>query len=505
LAGWSHIHFVGIGGSGLSAVARLMLERGVTVSGSDLTMSAVARALVSDGVRVFSGHRTEQIAGADVVVVSSAVPDSNVEVQAARAAGIPVLRRPQFLSEITAGHKLVAVAGTHGKTTTSALIAAILMHAGSDPTFVIGGVIAGWATNARAGNGEIFVIEADEYDRTFLSLAPTVGVVLNVEHDHPDCYPSFDDVRQAFVQFVDAVPHDGLLVVCADNPAAAGIGAQRRSRGGNVVFYGLSTDAEWRAEDVRLNNAGGTDFLAVQGDEVRGLVRTRLTGLHNVSNVVAALAVTNWLGVPFRDGRAAVTEFRGVRRRFEMKGSASGVVIIDDYAHHPTEIQVTLDAVRTRFPGHKVWAVWQPHTYSRVKALSTEFLHSFGNADHVMVLPVYAARESDTLGITSESLVSEFCGVDASFSPSPEAAATTLAQQVRPGDVVITLGAGDGFIAGERLLQTLEEEADELNHTDNNSAPTRLAEELRGIKRRKRAATLLWSNAVGKGRRDQKF
>jgi len=434
-----------------------MLERGVEVSGSDMISSPVARALASAGAHVFAGHRTEQIEGADVVVVSSAVSDSNVEVQAARAVGIPVLRRPQFLRELTAGYRLIAVAGTHGKTTTTAMISTVLLNGGLDPSFIVGGVIAGLDTNARAGGGEMFVLEADEYDRTFLSLAPSVAVILNIEHDHPDCYPSFEDVRQAFAEFAERVPDDGLLVVCADSPAAREIGEQRQSRGGNVVFFGLGEDAEWRAEDLRSNFAGGTDFLAVRGDELLGLVRMRLPGKHNASNAVATLAITDWLGVPFRDVRAALTGFQGVARRFELKGEVGGVTIVDDYAHHPTEIRATLDAARFRFQDGKIWAVWQPHTYSRLKVLKDEFLHAFEMADHVIVLPVYAAREHDTLGVASEGMVPLFAHSDVRYAASFEAAVAVLMKRLQPGDVVITLGAGDSYMIGEMLLKALEE------------------------------------------------
>lgn len=440
----------------------MILERGSEVSGSDLRLSPVAQALAQAGARVFDGHHEEQIAGADVVVVSSAVPDSNVEVQAARAAGIPVVRRPQFLHTITSGCRLVAVAGTHGKTTTTAMISTILLDAGLDITFVVGGVIAGLGTNARAGVGNLFVLEADEYERTFLSLLPEVAVILNVEHDHPDCYPSFEDVEQAFAKFAEQVSDDGLLIVCADNPAALSIGARRRERGGKVAFYGLGPDATWRAEELRPNFAGGTDFLAVRGDEVLGLVRMRLPGRHNVSNAMAAIVVAHWLDVPFKDVRAALTAFQGVERRFEIKGVVGGVTVVDDYAHHPTEIRATLDAARCRFAHSALWAVWQPHTYSRVKALEQDFLSAFETADHVIVLPVYASREQDTLDIDSADIVPLMAHGDVCHAVSLEAAAAMLGQRVRSGDVVITLGAGDSDRVAEMLLKELEEASGEL-------------------------------------------
>jgi len=447
------VHFIGIGGAGLSAIARVLMEQGAEVSGSDLVLSPVALALARDGACVFAGHRAEHVGGAELVVVSSAVPASNVEVQAARAVGIPVLKRPEFLGQMMDGRLGVAVAGTHGKTTTTAMITSILLKAGRAPTFVVGGVIAGLGTNAGAGEGPLFVIEADEYDRTFLSLAPKVAVVTNVEHDHPDCYPTFVDFRAAFEEFVALVPRDGMLVVCWDDPVARELGEQRRTAGAPVVFFGLGKGAEWRAEEVRPNFAGGVDFLVTHAGQVLGLARLRLSGAHNTSNAMAALAVANYLDVPFRIARAALTEFRGVRRRFEVKGETNGVVVVDDYAHHPTEIRATLQAARDSFPHRPLWAVWQPHTYSRTRTLLTDFARAFSVADHVIVLPIYAAREVDTLGISSADVMAAMQHPDVRCAGSLDEAVVWLGTELQTGDVVLTLGAGDGYKVGEWLLE----------------------------------------------------
>ena len=455
-----HVHFIGIGGAGLSAIARVLLEQGAEVSGSDLVLSPVAEALARDGARVFVGHRVENVAGADMVIVSSAVLPENVEVQAARAAGIRVLKRPEFLGQMMDGHLGVAVAGTHGKTTTTAMIASILVEAGRDPTFVVGGVIAGLGTNARAGKGPLFVIEADEYDRTFLSLTPRVAVVTIIEHDHPDCYPTFADFRAVFEEFAALLPRDGLLAAGWDDPVARELGERRRAAGAAVTFFGLEKGAEWRAEEVRPNFAGGVDFLAVHGGEVLGLVRLRVPGAHNASNAMAALAVADFLGVPFRAARIALTGFRGVGRRFEVKGDASGVVVVDDYAHHPTEIRVTLAAARQRFPRRPLWAVWQPHTYSRTKTLMVDFVQAFAVADHVIVLPIYAAREMDTLGVGSADVVAAMQHPDVRCAGSLDEALVWLGTEVQPGDVVLTLGAGDGYRVGEWLLEVLSNGAE---------------------------------------------
>ncbi len=454
-----HIHLIGIGGAGLSAIARVLMEQGAEVSGSDLALSPVTESLARDGARIFVGHRAENVDGADLVIVSSAVPASNVEVLASQAAGIPVLKRPEFLGRMMDGRLGVAVAGTHGKTTTTAMIASILLEARRDPTFIVGGVIAGLGTNGRAGEGSLFVIEADEYDRTFLSLKPTAAVVTIVEHDHPDCYPTFAEFRAAFDEFTRLVPRDGLLAVCWDDPVARELGERRRAEGTAVTFFGLGQEAEWRAEEVRPNFAGGMDFLATRRGQVLGLVRLRLPGVHNASNAMAALAVADFLGVPFRVARAALTEFRGVGRRFEIKGEADRVTVVDDYAHHPTEIRATLRAAQARFPDRSLWAVWQPHTYSRTRTLLGEFAQAFDAADHVIVLPIYPARETDTLGVSSGDVAAAMQHPDVRCAESLDEAVVWLGTEVRPGDVVLTLGAGDGYRVGEWLLEALETEA----------------------------------------------
>lgn len=450
-----HVHFVGIGGAGLSAIARVLMEQGATVSGSDLVLSPVAEALARDGALVYRGHRAEQVAGADMVVVSSAVPEGNVEVQAAREAGVPVVRRPQILGELMEGHIGVAVAGTHGKTTTTAMIASIFWEAGLDPTFIVGGLVLGLGTNARAGTGPHFVVEADEYDRTFLGLRPQVAVVTNVEHDHPDCYPTFEDFRAAFAEFVGLLPPDGLLVACWDNPAARTLGEARAAQGAPVAFYGLRGEVTWTVRDLHSDPSGGPDFVVMRQGTALGEVRLRVPGIHNALNALAALAVTDSLGVPFAAARSILGGFRGVARRFEVKGEIEGVTVVDDYAHHPTEIQATLAAARQRFPGRSIWAVWQPHTYSRTKALLEEFTRAFDRADHVLVLPIYAARESDPLGISSADVVAGMLHPDARLVGSREEAVAVLGTEVRPGDVVLTLGAGDGDQVGEWLLIAL--------------------------------------------------
>ncbi len=441
------VHLVGIGGAGLSAIARILVERGESVSGSDQAVSSYAEALAAQGVPVAYGHRAENVAGAGLVIVSSAVPDTNPEVIAARQAGARVVRRNEYLGELTAGYETVAVAGTHGKTTTTGLIAWLLDRAGRSPTFIVGGFLEDFGTNARLGRGREFVIEADEYDRAFLSLRPSLAVVTNVEHDHPDCYPTPQAFQSAFREFAGRV--EGALIVCAEDAVASDL----RPASGEVVRYGFAPQAAWRAEEVRDNSAGGSDFLVVKEGVDLGLVRNRLAGVHNVLNSLAALAAVDRLGIPFTEARQALTEFHGARRRFEVLGEASGVTVIDDYAHHPSEIRATLAAVRRRFPGAQTWAVFQPHTFSRTRALLTDFARAFAEADHVLVTEIFASREAPDPAVSGARVAEAIQHPDVRFFKELAAAAKDLEQRVKPPAVVVTLSAGDGNEVGRMLLR----------------------------------------------------
>jgi UDP-N-acetylmuramate--alanine ligase len=432
----------------MSAIARVLAEQGESVSGSDQAVSAYSEALEALGVPIAYGHTAENIAGADLVLVSSAVPDTNPEVVAARQAGVPVMRREVFLAQLTAPYQVIAAAGTHGKTTTTGLIAWILSEAGLDPSFIVGGVLLDFGSNAHAGTGKAFVIEADEYDRAFLGLRPDVAVVTSVEHDHPDCFPTPDDFREAFEQFAAQVQRT--LIVCADDPAAAALPTAARR-----VTYGLAPEADWRAEEIRANGVGGCDFLVLHRGTVVGLVRTRLPGDHNVRNTLAALVVAEELGVPFVTARQALTGYRGASRRSEVIGEAGGVVVLDDYAHHPSEIRATLAGLRQRYPGRRLWAVFQPHTFSRVRALFDDFAACFGQADHVRITDIFAAREQPDGRTTSRALAEHVRHPDCRYSGSLEESARQLIEQVEANSVVVTLSAGDGNWIGKRLLETL--------------------------------------------------
>ena len=452
----ARVHFVGIGGAGLSAIARVLLERGYEVSGSDIKPSPLALELARLGATIYEGHRAEHVTGARMVVVSSAVPPHNPEVVEARRRGIPVVKRDFLLGRMMEGHLGIAVAGTHGKTTTTSMLAFVLEEAGLDPTFIVGGVLDNLGTNARAGRGPYFVVEADEYDHTFLGLHPRIAVVTAIELDHPDCYPTLEAMREAFRRFLALVPRGGYVVGCLDEEGVRAVLGDVKE-GVEVVTYGLGEGAQWRGTEVRVNGKGGNDFSVLHRGKAVGRFSLRIPGVHNVRNALAAVAVAGILGLDMEGVAGSLARFRGARRRFEVKGEAAGVLVIDDYAHHPTEIKATLAAVRERYPGRTVWAVFQPHTYSRTKALLAEFAASFADADHVIITDIFAAREHDDLGVSAADIVKLMSHPDARHIPTLEEAAAYLLPRLKPGDVLITLGAGDGYRVGERVLSELRE------------------------------------------------
>jgi UDP-N-acetylmuramate--alanine ligase len=456
----SRIHLVGIGGIGLSAIARVLHGWGYIVSGSDREPTALTQALAREGMVIYPGHRPEQINSADLVIVSSAVPVDNPEVLEAKRRGLPVIKRDEFLGELTRGKTTIAVAGTHGKTTTSAMISWILVEAGLDPTFVVGGVLENLGTNARAGQGPHFVIEADEYDRTFLGLRPDVAVITILEHDHPDCYPTFQEMRAAFAGFAGRLVPGGLLVICGEDDEALRLADQRQDSAhedleqqSRVETYGLDRGWNWRAQGVQLGNSAA--FEVWHGTQQLGTCALQVPGRHNVLNALAALAASNGVGIDFGTAAAALTRYRGTERRFQLKGQAGGVTVVDDYAHHPTEIRATLAAARLKYPGRPLWAVFQPHTYSRTAALLEGFALAFEQADHVLVTAIYAAREQNVQGISGADLVARMTHPSVRYVEDLAEAADVLLGEVQPGDLVVTLGAGDAYRAGERLLDRL--------------------------------------------------
>ncbi|NIO68934.1 MAG: UDP-N-acetylmuramate--L-alanine ligase [Anaerolineae bacterium] len=461
------IHFIGIGGIGLSAMAKILLEEGYRVSGSDLQSSPLTANLEALGASIYKGHAADNVGPADLVIMSSAIRPDNPEVVAARQRGIPVIKRDQMLGRMMEGRYGIAVAGTHGKTTTTALIAWLLTQAGLDPTFIVGGVVENLGTNAQAGQGEHFVIEADEYDYTFLGLKPRIAVVTVIEMDHPDCFRDLDEVTEAFIKFVRLAPKDGCVVGCGDESRVRAViegrGGAKGSEGEKgkpqVVTYGLGAGVDWQAVEIRANELGGSDFVALKEGQPVEAFGLQLPGLHNVKNALAAIVVADHLGLDLAGVGTALREFRGTKRRFEHKGTAGGVIVIDDYAHHPTEIQATLAAARERYPASEIWAVFQPHTYSRTRALLHEFAESFGDADHVIVVDIYPAREYDDLGVSTADIVARMTHPDARHIATLDDAADYLLRHLKAGDVLITLGAGDGYLVGERVLASLGQEA----------------------------------------------
>jgi UDP-N-acetylmuramate--alanine ligase len=458
----THVHLIGIGGSGLSAIARLLKESGYTVTGSDRTLTTFASDLQTVGVTIFIGHHPRNIQGADWIVRSSAIPDSNIEVLAAKQANIPVYKRADFLGKLMEDKTGIAVAGTHGKTTTTAMIAFLLTELGRDPSFIVGGVLTNYNVNARAGKGKPFVIEADEYDRMFLGLKPRIEVVTNLEHDHPDIYPTYEDMVAAFESFITLLPVDGTLIGCVEDSGAAALLYKARREGRNVIAYNLQAEmtinaSQWmQARSVKPNELGGFTFDATTniGEIESAHVELQVPGKHNVRNALAALAVMVELGLPFKEAAAQLSFFRGTGRRFEVKGEKRGVTVIDDYAHHPTEIKATLAAARARYPQRRIWAVWQPHTYSRTQTLFFEFTRAFQDADEVIVTEVYPSREPKQ-DFSSAEVVSAMPHRSACFIASLEATTEYLLKNLGNNDVLLVLSAGDADQISANVLAGL--------------------------------------------------
>src|SRR5829696_4360325 len=451
-----HVHFVGIGGVGMSGIAEVLVNSGFKVSGSDLKGSEVTKRLESLGVEFKEGHLAENVGDADVVVRSTAVREDNAEIVEAKRRSVPVIPRAEMLAELMRLKPYsVAVAGSHGKTTTTSMVATVLGHAELDPTVVVGGVVKAFGSNARIGKSDLMVVEADESDRSFLMLTPTIAIVTNIDREHMDYYDDMEDVRQCFAKFVNQVPFYGAAVLCLDDPhVQAVIPLVKRRR----ITYGLSAQADIAAREVRYDKQFGSIYQARLMGEPVGEVSLRVPGLHNIYNSLAAIAIGLELEVPFGTVAKALSEFAGVNRRFQFKGDAAGVIVVDDYGHHPTEIRATLVAAKLGSAGRRMVVLFQPHRYSRTQDLMDEFARSFNNADVLMVADVYAASEQPIEGVSGEGLVdavSRFGHKDARYAGSVEDATQALLEEVREGDMVITLGAGNVYRAGENLVELL--------------------------------------------------
>ncbi len=453
------IHFVGIGGIGMSGIAEVLLNLGYQVSGSDLRESEITRRLVGLGGEIAYGHRAENLTEVDVVVTSTAVRADNPEVVEARERLIPVIPRAEMLAELMRMKYGVAIAGTHGKTTTTSMVSTILSHGGIDPTIVIGGKLNTLGSNAKLGQGKFLVAEADESDGSFLKLSPTIAVVTNIDEDHLDHYTGgLDQIKDAFVEFINKVPFYGLAVLCLDNGNVADVIPRVQKR---FVTYGLSTQADFRATDVRLSGLD-TSFVAHYQGERLGEIAFRMPGAHNVLNALATVAVAMELGLPFAAIQEGFGLFGGVGRRFQVKAEVAGVMVVDDYGHHPTEIRATLAAAKGGFPDRRLVVVFQPHRYTRTRDLFDEFVKAFYDADLLVLTDIYAAGEEPIAGITGEALfreVKRHGQKEVSFVADREALPGHLLSEVRPGDIVLTLGAGNVWQAGEQLAQLLRERA----------------------------------------------
>ncbi len=442
------IHFVGIGGIGMSGIAEVMHNLGYRVQGTDVAESANVKRLRSLGIEIHIGHQAEFLGDAQIAVISSAVKPGNPEVEAARARFLPVVRRAEMLAELMRLRWCIAVAGTHGKTTTTSMIAALLDAAGLDPTVINGGIINAYGTNARLGAGEWMVVEADESDGTFTRLPATIGVVTNIDPEHLDFYGSFDAVREAFRHFVDNIPFYGSAIVCLDHPEVQALIGRVPDR--RIVTYGMSAQAEIRAINVRFAQGGAT-FDVQLTDRASGTrrvlreLRLPMPGAHNVLNALTTVAIAREMGLDDEVLRRGLATFGGVKRRFTKTGEAGGITVIDDYGHHPVEIGAVLKAARTAYPG-RVIAVVQPHRYSRLSSLFNDFCSCFNDADSVIVTDVYAAGEQPIEGVSRDALVEGLRAHGHRHAlplPDPEALAATVLEIARPGDLVVCLGAGN--------------------------------------------------------------
>jgi UDP-N-acetylmuramate--alanine ligase len=459
------IHMVGIGGIGMSSIAEVLLNRGFVVSGSDLKTSDVTAHLETLGAVIHEGHAAGHVADADVVVYSSAVkhPEENPETAEALRRLIPIIKRSEMLGELMRAKRGIGIAGTHGKTTTTTMVGLVAQHAGLDPTIIVGGKVAVFGSNAVAGGGEIIVVEADEYDRTFLRLTPIVAVVTNIEADHLDIYRDLDDIKDAFVQFANSVPFFGAAILCLDDENVRSVlGRIHRP----VRTYGTSRQASLRAETIEQVGAS-TQFHVYEGTDRLGGVTLHAPGLHNVRNALAAIAVGLELGVSFKTIAEGLAQYTGVDRRFEIKGEApltvdgetGTVLVVDDYAHHPTEIEATLAAAAKGWADRRIVAVFQPHLYSRTRDLASEFANAFYDADVLVVTDVYPAREEPIEGIDGKlvaDLARQFGHRDVHYVSQKGALPAHLQSLVRPGDLVVTMGAGDVWRFGEAFLEAIQ-------------------------------------------------
>ncbi len=454
-----HIHMVGIGGIGMSGIAEILLLRGYKVTGSDTLTNETTRRLEELGATIYRGHDARQIDGADVVVYTSAVAATeNVETRAALARQIPVIKRAEMLAELMRMKYGIGVAGTHGKTTTTTLIGHVIQDGSFDPTIIVGGRVHSFdKTNAVVGKGDIIVVEADEFDRTFLRLSPSMAVITNIEAEHLDIYEDLEDVKNAFVEFAGKVPFYGVVVVCLDDPVVRSILPELERR---TLSYGFTPQANVRAINVERDGLY-SQFTVLYDDQVLGRLRLKAPGDHNVKNALAAVAVGLELDIPFEKIKSGLERFGGIFRRFQLKLDEGDLLVIDDYAHHPTEVQATLQAARRGWPDRRVVAVFQPHLYSRTQKMYQEFGLSFFDAEVLVVTDIYPSREEPIEGVDGRLIADtarRFGHRNVHYVEEKSELPVRLEEIVQPGDVVITMGAGDIYKSGEEFIERIRKE-----------------------------------------------
>lgn len=451
-----HIYFVGIGGIGMSGIAEILLNQGFEVSGSDLARTEVTRHLQDIGATVYEGHDPAQLKDVDVLVYSSAVAMDNPEVEAAVERKIPVIRRAEMLAEVMRLHHGIAVAGTHGKTTTTSMLGLVLIEGEKDPTVIVGGKLHAFGgTNARLGSGEFMVVEADEYDRSFLRLNPSIAILTTLEAEHLDIYASLEDLKSAFVEFANKIPFYGFVTLCLDEPALQEILPQIKRK---VITYGFSSQADVQAVEL-VQSENRAVFTVVSYGKELGEIQLGVPGEHNVQNALATIAVGLELGIPFVNIKTALDSFTGAFRRFEVKADINGVLVVDDYAHHPTEVKVTLRGIKAGWR-RRVVCVFQPHTYSRTRDFYKDFGRAFMNADVLIITDVYPARERPIQGVSGEMIAEaarQFGHKNVQYVPAKEDVPVALSEIVREGDIVITMGAGDIYLYGAKFIEMLED------------------------------------------------
>ncbi len=449
-----HAHFIGIGGIGMSGIAEILLNQKMKVSGSDLRRSPITDRLAQLGAVIYEGHEAEHVAGATVVVTSSAVSAANPEVLEARARKIPVIQRAEMLAELMRLKYGIAIAGMHGKTTTTSMVASVLGAGGLDPTVVVGGRVDAMGSNARLGASQYLVAEADESDRSFLKLSPILAIVTNLDREHMDCYSDMDDVERAFLAFMDKVPFYGAVTACVDNTQLAAILPRAHRR---VFTYGAAPEADYRLTSVSTDKGSFSRFVVATATGLIGPLELHVPGRHNVLNATAAVAIAHQLEVDPAKIAEGISRFRGVDRRFHHRGQARGVTVVDDYGHHPTEIRATLAAARECGYRH-IHVVFQPHRFSRTADLLDQFSGAFKDADTVTVLPIYAASEAPIPGVTAELLANKIDGPHVEFAPDFAAALAGVIGKAREGDLILTLGAGSVSQLAAQIVAALEAE-----------------------------------------------